>query len=518
VTETRRVERGTGEPGSWNGEYFGDYRRGRVRSKEPGAASVYDAVDGSDRRVWLKVASEATAWDRRTRWRFQRVARRRAGLAHPNLLRVLDSGEIDGRLFVALERVEARTLAEVIGEGPMDPRAALHVAAGIARGLEAGRAAGLVHRDLRPESVFVVEGPAPRALLGDFGLTEPELEPEPLGFSGSQDPLGFSGSQDEVSPEELRGEPVTQASDVYRLGCLLFECLTGTPPFQSELFARVLYAHLHDPPPRATERNPELPPAIDAVVARALAKDPGERPRTPVALVREAAAALDVPVAPPRRRRGRARGRARTSRRLPRVPVESAVDLAEAPLRTVRALAARAGRLRPRLPQARLPASRRLVATWLAVPLAAAALAAAAIGIAGRSTGGDAGGFSAGSAPATRSQAAVRVRSAARPLMRRVDARRAALGKRFGSAPTARRRNAAAARIARVYRDAALDLSVARRSAAAGLGLERALGRAERAWTALAREVRTGRGPRYRAARREVAAAERAIEAGRAQL
>jgi hypothetical protein len=182
--------------------------------------------------------------------------------------------------------VEGSDLKTLILSGGLSPERALRLLEQVAAALEAAHEAGLIHRDVKPQNVLVDGGD--RAYLADFGLTKSS------GARGITRSGAYLGSLDYVSPEQVRGEPVTSASDRYALAAVLYECLTGELPFARETEAALLFAHVSEPPPHVTERRPDLPATIDDVLARGLAKDPAGRYPTATQLVRDAQAALEL--------------------------------------------------------------------------------------------------------------------------------------------------------------------------------------------------------------------------------
>jgi YVTN family beta-propeller protein len=241
---------------------------------------VYRAHDlALQRPVALKVLSPELADDRAFRERFLIESRLAASLDHRNVVPVYDAGEVDGQLYIAMRYVEGQDLARVLEEGgAIEPRRAITVLAQTAAALDAAHARGLVHRDVKPSNILLDE--RWHVYLADFGLTRP------LGESGA--PLGVSlslGTPAYVAPEQIRGEAVDGRADVYSLGCLLFECLTGRPPFGgSEV--EMLFAHLESPPPALN--------GLDDVLSRALAKVPDDRYATCTELVEAGQEALGL--------------------------------------------------------------------------------------------------------------------------------------------------------------------------------------------------------------------------------
>jgi class 3 adenylate cyclase/tetratricopeptide (TPR) repeat protein len=221
--------------------------------------------------VALKLLASQLADDERFRERFHRESRLAASLDHPNVIPIFEAGEASGQLYIAMRYVEGVDLEELLDrEGRLEVERALGLLGQVASALDTAHGRGLVHRDVKPGNVLVAEGD--HAYLSDFGLTKRSAASESLTESGR-----FLGTIDYVAPEQIEGEDVDGRADVYSLGCVLYECLTGEPPFARDSDLAVLWAHVQDEPPAVTERRPDLPPAIDAVLARALAKDPQAR-------------------------------------------------------------------------------------------------------------------------------------------------------------------------------------------------------------------------------------------------
>jgi Protein kinase domain len=271
---------------------------------EGAMASVFLAEDPEDgRRVALKVLGPALAGDERFRQRFLRESALAAGLHHPHIVPTIASGEADGSLFLVMEYVDGSDLRDLLGqEGRLEPDRALVIVGQMAEALDAAHAAGLVHRDVKPGNILItrVDGDE-YAYLCDFGLARHLSSPSSL--TGDR---GFVGTIDYVPPEQIEGGTIDGRADVYSLGCLLFECLTGVRPFQRESELALVYAHLNEAPPRLTDIRPELPSALDEVVATALSKTPTDRYATCGELVAAARAALEGR-APARRSRRRRR-------------------------------------------------------------------------------------------------------------------------------------------------------------------------------------------------------------------
>ena len=250
------------------------------------------------RPVALKVLAASVAEDERFRERLLRESRLAAGLDHPNVIPIYEAGEEDGRLFIAMRYVPGGDLKALLRhEGALDPARVVAIVAQIADALDAAHRHGLVHRDVKPSNVLLDrDGGREHCYLADFGLTQSASE------SGPADGQ-LMGTVDYVSPEQIRGDEITGRADVYALGCMLFECLTGEVPFRRRSEVATLFAHLEEDPPSASARHSRLPAAIDPVLARALATEPDERQSSCAELVADASAALGLDAVKPRRLR-----------------------------------------------------------------------------------------------------------------------------------------------------------------------------------------------------------------------
>jgi YVTN family beta-propeller protein len=259
-----------------------------------GMSVVYLAEhDRLHRKAALKLLAPELSENESFRTRFIRESELAAGLDHPNVIPVYDAGEAEGVLYIAMRYVKGSDLkAYLRSNGALDPTSALQVVEQVASALDAAHAAGLVHRDVKPANVLIAEGrggPLGHLYLGDFGLTKKALSASGITRTGQ-----FVGTLDYVAPEQIKNEPVDGRADVYSLGCMLYECLSGRPPFERDAEVATMFAHITDPPPRPTDVRPELPEAIDGVIARAMAKDPAERYPTAGALATAARGALGV--------------------------------------------------------------------------------------------------------------------------------------------------------------------------------------------------------------------------------
>jgi ABC-type transport system substrate-binding protein/streptogramin lyase len=266
-----------------------------------GAVYLARAPDGA--AVALKLLAPELARDGRFRARFLRETQVVAGLDHPRIVAVLSSGESDGFLHIAMSYVDGQDLRALLRrDGPLAPERAVELIGQVAEALDAAHAAGLVHRDVKPANVLVAGWPErPSAFLCDFGLARHTAGPESL--TGDRTLLGTIAY---IAPEQIEGLAIDRRADVYALGCVLYECLTGGPPFERETELAVLYAHLNEPAPPASARKPELPAAVDDVLALALDKDPARRPAGAGELASAAASALHGERVRRRRRASRA--------------------------------------------------------------------------------------------------------------------------------------------------------------------------------------------------------------------
>ena len=259
---------------------------------------VYLATDVRlDRKVALKVLPPELGDDETFRARLLRESRAAAAIDHPSVIPVYEAGEAGGQLFIAMRYVDGVDLERLLGSvGPLAPERALALVAQLAAALDAAHEHGLVHRDVKPSNALVAKGD--HVYLCDFGLTRAAAD-DRLTATGE-----VAGTALYMAPETLRTGLVHARSDLYSLGCVLFECLTGEPPFTGPTQAAVIFGHLEEPPPRLSERRAGLPHALDAVLARALDKDPGHRYASGAELVAAARAAL-AGRAPARGRRRR---------------------------------------------------------------------------------------------------------------------------------------------------------------------------------------------------------------------
>jgi YVTN family beta-propeller protein len=254
-----------------------------------GMGVVYRAYDlRLKRTVALKLVTPELALDERFRERFVRETELAMSLEHPNVVPIHDAGEVAGRLYLAMRLVSGTDLRQLLrADGALEPPRALAICRQVANALDAAHARALVHRDVKPSNVLLDE--SEHVYLADFGLTR-RLE-EQGGPSG----VGRSvGTPAYLAPEQIEGKPVDCHADVYSLGCVLFECLTGTAPYSGDTRLALAWAHLEEDPPSASDANSDLPGAIDPVLRTAMAKEPDDRYPTCAALLDAAGEALGL--------------------------------------------------------------------------------------------------------------------------------------------------------------------------------------------------------------------------------
>ena len=241
-----------------------------------GMAVVFRALDVSlGRTVALKVLAPAMAGDGEFRERFIRESRAAAAVDHPHIIPVHAAGEAAGVLYLAMRFVPSGDLRSVARrEGPLPGERAAFLLSPVASALDAAHAAGLVHRDVKPANILVDVSPGrpDHPYLSDFGLAKGSATATGLTGTGQ-----FLGTPDFSAPEQISGKPAGPGTDQYALACVAFTILTGSLPFARAESMAVLWAHMHDPPPSVTAPRPDLPPDIDRVLARALAKNPDDR-------------------------------------------------------------------------------------------------------------------------------------------------------------------------------------------------------------------------------------------------
>jgi eukaryotic-like serine/threonine-protein kinase len=283
-----------------------------------GMSSVYRAHDRLlERSVALKILHEQFTRDEDYVERFRREARSVAQLTHPNIVTVIDRGEQDGRQFIVFEYLDGMNLKELVDrDGPLPVSEAIELALQVARGLAFAHDQGLVHRDVKPQNVLLDSDG--RAKVTDFGIAR-SLDVDGMTITGT-----IMGTSNYIAPEQARGQPVDEQTDVYSLGCVLYELLAGEVPYDGDNFVTVAMRHVNDPVPSVRELRPDVPPRLDAAIRRAMAKDGSDRFASMAGFAAELeacaveanggeGATMIVPAAPrrarparPRRRRSRA--------------------------------------------------------------------------------------------------------------------------------------------------------------------------------------------------------------------
>ena len=243
-----------------------------------GMAVVYRAYDARlDRRVALKILAPGLALDEAFRHRFIRESKAAAAVDHPHIIPVFDAGEASGVLFIAMRFVQGRDVGTLLHRtGSLAPARATEIIAQVASALDAAHARGLVHRDVKPANMLLDESTGSdrqdHVYLTDFGLSKQSLSQTGITSQGQ-----VLGTLDYIAPEQIEGRPVDGRADLYALACAAFELLSGAPPFKRSGGLAVVWAQLSEPPPPLTARRAGLPPAIDDVLARAMAKSPADR-------------------------------------------------------------------------------------------------------------------------------------------------------------------------------------------------------------------------------------------------
>jgi serine/threonine-protein kinase len=259
------------------GEHVAGYRLDEIIGRG-GMAVVYRAYDERlGRSIALKVLAPRIARDEGFRQRFIRESRVAASVDHPNIIPIFEAGESSGVLFIAMRFVHGRDVLSIIEQqGSLPVPRACNIVTQVASALDAAHRLGLVHRDVKPANMLrdaaAGDDQTDHVYLSDFGLSKHWLSASHLTSHGE-----FLGTMDYVSPEQIEGRPVDGRSDQYALACSAFEMLTGAPPFSQDETMAIMWAQVSAAPPALTSRRPGLPAAVDQVMARALAKAPGDR-------------------------------------------------------------------------------------------------------------------------------------------------------------------------------------------------------------------------------------------------
>jgi serine/threonine-protein kinase len=256
------------------GTRFGEYRIEALIGVG-GMGKVYRAKAADGTSVALKVVKDDLARDERFRRRFQREARIAQAVRHPHVVPVRDAGEHDGLPYLAAELIDGITLdRKLAARGRLDLQSTVRLCTQVADGLDALWRVGMVHRDIKPGNILLdLTGDA---YIIDFGLAK---DSNGTVLTRPGQPLG---SMDYMPPEQIRGDAVTGAADTYSLGCVVFECVHGRPPFADREGMAVLWAHLQEEPPDLAAARNDIPPEFARAIAVALRKEPGERPGSSV--------------------------------------------------------------------------------------------------------------------------------------------------------------------------------------------------------------------------------------------
>lgn len=248
---------------------------------EGGMGRVFKAVSADGQAVALKIVKEEMAGDAVFLKRFKREAEIAQRIQHPNVVSVLDTGDHDGLPWAAQRFIGGGSLEERLDRwGTMDLHQIVAIFKQVAGGLDVLHENGLVHRDLKPANILLDERGTP--FIADFGLAKDH------GHEGTvlTRPGQALGSMDYMAPEQIRGEDVSAATDVYALACMLFELLTGQPPFGDKVGMRIMWAHLQDAPPHPADLNASIPRPVGDALLKGLEKDPADRPQSASELMR----------------------------------------------------------------------------------------------------------------------------------------------------------------------------------------------------------------------------------------
>ena len=292
-----RWQNGPPMPVLTTGSVFAGYRLEGVAGRG-GMGVVYRARQlRPDRLVAVKVIAPEFAQDPVFRQRFERESELAASIEHPNVIPVYEVNEVDELLFIAMRFVEGKDLHRLIGEG-VEPAVAVEIVEQVAGALDAAHEHGLVHRDVKPANVLVGNASGrPHAYLTDFGLTKRTAASGGLTQTGM-----FMGTIDYAAPEQIKGDRLDSRTDVYALSCVLYQALAGEVPYPRDSDVATVYAHMQDQPPMLADRGLDLPPAIDPVIHRGMAKQPEERYQSAGDLARAARAVVEGSAPPPERR------------------------------------------------------------------------------------------------------------------------------------------------------------------------------------------------------------------------
>jgi serine/threonine kinase PknH len=275
-----------------DGTPFGRYRLLALLG-HGGMGEVWRAHDTeTDRVVAIKLLPPFLSADKEFQQRFRREAHAAAQLNNPHVIPIHHYGEIDGQLYVDMRLIEGRDLQTVLAEGPLDPERAVRIVEQVARALNAAHKVGLIHRDIKPSNVLIDADDF--AYLIDFGIAR-TVDETRMTKSGNT-----IGTFAYIAPERLDPQADEDArADIYSLACVLYEALTGQPPFPGSTTAHLITAHLNTPPPRPSTSRPNVPTQVDSVIATGMAKNPNDRYATTIELANAARDAITDPIARP---------------------------------------------------------------------------------------------------------------------------------------------------------------------------------------------------------------------------
>ncbi len=275
-----------------DGTPFGRYRLIELLGRG-GMGEVWRAFDTeTDRIVAVKLLPPHLSENDEFHRRFRREAHAAARLNNPHVIPIHNYGEIDGQLYVDMRLIEGRDLHAVLADGPLDPSRVVLIIEQVANALHAAHQIGLLHRDVKPSNILLDGDDF--AYLIDFGIARSLDETRMTKSSNTIGTLQY------IAPERLgAGTEEDARADIYSLACVLYECLTGSPPFAADSIGQVLAAHLNTPPPQPSKTQPNLPSQLDEVVARGMAKEPRQRYATTLELAQAARDAITEPIARP---------------------------------------------------------------------------------------------------------------------------------------------------------------------------------------------------------------------------
>jgi serine/threonine protein kinase len=254
---------------------------------------VYKAMGTDGQPVALKMVKEEMAADEVFLKRFRREAEIAQRIQHPHVVSVIATGDHDGLPWAAQRFISGGSLEERLDRwGALDLHQVIAIFTEVAGGLDVLHDNGLIHRDLKPGNILIDDHGRP--FIADFGLAKDHQHEGTVLTRPGQ----ALGSMDYMAPEQIRGEEVTAATDVYALGCMLFELLTGRPPFADKVGMRIMWAHLQDPPPHPSDSNPTLPRPVGDALLKGLEKDPAARPQSATEFMKLVANAAGPPPTP----------------------------------------------------------------------------------------------------------------------------------------------------------------------------------------------------------------------------